>query len=1160
MIFLKKAISILLLMTTLLGCCSLFFSCDDDPTGVSGVTSITNSNAVIYDMAANMSSLGLSAGETHDTVTTAKWDLKAGRANAANRILNIEFASNTLTNYKEITFWAYNDSATKEDVVFNLYFVMSDGTEYRAQTDLDNPYVERLITSGFGNTVDMTTVNSISIHPGWHKYTVALDEVEPLSGQSRVEYTYNEKTGKSTVKFDKSAIVGIKLDASNATFDNNLSLHIGSIEANTNKYGTMKGFGISKASNAVCFYKESNFCLYNQLRYCLVDDEDASLGTVNDSVYVPIAMLAEHRGATITVNTKEEVSFNYNGSNYTFKAGDTFTYVSNERTSIAGQEVEGTTSSIGNYLTIPMEVAASALGYQLFYDITGLAIFSDRPNPDENTDWENDWENVTYVAQTDDNYYEDPDDGVPGRQLGYISQIVKVICFDYYTGADLLDDMDTLYGENVHGNLVITNAQIEKLKEYVETDSVYKAWFTALEESYAVGTTSYTAKLPYFHLPDNQRLNHSPSETIVTYAFLYRMTGNEDYAKRVVKLMEALAKFVDPVSQAKSWHPEHYLDCGLPSYYFSIGYDWCYDYIAKDSATLKKLENAAWEYGFGAAMGHGELFDWWKDPQNIQDYNNKAKENNTSTAPWGSCRFPYCAQDDGQYNARSYDTAQFLGNWNAVCNNGIISLAFAFSHVDEKFRAASEYILTFAINDTTYAMTDTYGPDGGHPEGPGYWLYGTQYQMPMFFTIKNCTGSYHGLNDLYGFKASYEYVLGLGSGSSNLAWNYHDCADGTTVPTLQFISAAYMLDSPGLAQYRYNQLISNEVDVGIWDLMFYDPTVCYENSNLDLSLDYISYKIGFVTFKSDWTDSQMFCGLHGGANNAGHGQLDIGTFILEYNGTRFFTDLGSDNYSAPGYFAYPARHWLYTARAEGHNTLIINPTKVNKACTSWGADGQYVNVWKCDYWQRTNATNSNRGMNQDQAYSAISNIIDYATTDSTAYGVIDMSSAYGFYDTTKEALNGQSALNMTNPSGKRGILVTDNRTTVIIQDEMDLSVFKQESNTIIWNAHIIKGGTITVSDDGQSALITYNGSSLLCEIVLPDGYEGEWHFESRSADYLRETGLSLQPGEYSRDGKQKLVAVGTVGNDLKIAVVCRLLSAGPHSYNWTDIDNWSSLL
>jgi hypothetical protein len=448
-------------------------------------------------------------------------------------------------------------------------------------------------------------------------------------------------------------------------------------------------------------------------------------------------------------------------------------------------------------------------------------------------------------------------------------------------------------------------------------------------------------------------------------------------------------------------------------------------------------------------------------------------------------------------------------------------------------------------------MTDCYAPDGGHPEGPSYWAYGTQYQLPFFLTIKSATGSYHGLNDGFGFEDSFDYTNAIGSTAVG-TWNYHDAGESRLI-TSYHLAGAEMFGNKALAQFQFSIINKNGGTRSVWDLMFYDPKTCYENPNLELDLDWVSYKIGMATFRSDWSDGQLYCGIHGGANNAGHGQLDVGNFILEYNGTRFFLDLGSDNYVMPRYFALPQRYWVYVNKGEGHNTLVINPTWVNQNHTACGPT-QYLDMWKFDQGQRS----SQHGFNYDQSFAAISQILAFRSGKTSAFAVIDMGCAYGFYDQKKNNPNG--LLNMVIPEGKRGLLLTENRTTVIIQDEMDLSVFGNETNTVLWMGHIVKGGVITVSDDKKAALISYNGNTLMCSIVVPEGSNVDWKFESRSADYLRETGLVLTPGEYSRDGKQKLVAVGTVGNELRLAVVCRLLSAGPHNYTWTDMADWDQFI
>ncbi len=75
-------------------------------------------------------------------------------------------------------------------------------------------------------------------------------------------------------------------------------------------------------------------------------------------------------------------------------------------------------------------------------------------------------------------------------------------------------------------------------------------------------------------------------------------------------------------------------------------------------------------------------------------------------------------------------------------------------------------------------------------------------------------------------------------------------------------------------------------------------------------------------------DTPVYAGLHAGNNTANHGNLDTGTFLLDAGGVRWFVELGPDNYSLPNYFSGGANgdRWkYYRMRAEGQNTLVINP-------------------------------------------------------------------------------------------------------------------------------------------------------------------------------------------------------------------------------------------
>ena len=80
-----------------------------------------------------------------------------------------------------------------------------------------------------------------------------------------------------------------------------------------------------------------------------------------------------------------------------------------------------------------------------------------------------------------------------------------------------------------------------------------------------------------------------------------------------------------------------------------------------------------------------------------------------------------------------------------------------------------------------------------------------------------------------------------------------------------------------------------------------------------------------AVLRSAWENPQaLFVGFKAGDNKANHSHLDLGTFVLDALGVRWAMDLGADNYNLPGYFGN--QRWnYYRLRAEGHNTLVINP-------------------------------------------------------------------------------------------------------------------------------------------------------------------------------------------------------------------------------------------
>lgn len=1112
----KKAISLLLILATLLGCCTAMLSCkkpgDDDDSGNRPTLTYGGDALVDFADTANITGAGLTVKT--DNVRTAanagSWKL------ASKKTVEFSLAKTDLSSYKEVSVWINNTSDKDVKIDFKL---ISDNA---STGDKD----------GYRATV--------TVHPGWHEYKFPFSELE-------------EGTSKPIGYDSVSAVV---LDVGNYNF--NAELIVDSIYGKYQKTGTleiMNGFkdldyknldGNTKTThvnysypelaNALCFYEDSTAYIYNQLRYVLSESEAKTVTVKADTqtTYIPVSVVAEHRGATEIVASAEKVSFKYKGESYEFTPESSILVTGTVFGNAAGLSINTKPMVIGGYIMIPMEKCAEIFGYQLFYDKMGLVILSDKQDIYDSTD-----------------------------DYDKIYKLIEKTAYSFRTGEELINDMNTLHPEDGHTRLILTQADFDRLKKLKDTDPVYSIWFKRFEEANGKKSVIYTAAMPKFELEDGYRLlamSRDVYNRLTRLSFLYKMTDDPDYADKVYDIMLAtVTRFQDPVTKAQSWHPEHFLDVGEIMYGYAIGYDWCYD--AFDEDQLKKLEDGVMECGFGAALGTGGVAKWWNDPENLSKYNEElaaAGKDAYSGYSFSQGCAPYnIGQNIGigtsanKYKKFEFNRTNWTNNWSAVCNGGITAMALAFANAGyneetkDFFRTYSEYLLDGVLFCFHYSLEESYATDGGYPEGPGYWSYGTTYSTVLFTTLESATGASEGMIDAPGFRESFYYVNAIGTNEKGI-WNYHDAGDGRP-DTALFLWFANRTGDTAIGNIRYTNIVNGYASPAFWDMMWYNPDNI--SGNKTLPLDYIYHGIDTVVFRSDWSDTALFCGLHGGANDASHGQLDMGNFILEYGGTRFFVDLGSDEYNLVAYgkknevtyFTNPYRYWFYRMRAEGHNTLVLNPMKVDIENNTKGDAAQSAIKIK----------NGISYKNYDQRLASLGDLIRFESNQKSAFVVMDFHEAY--IETLAAA------------NSYRGMYVADDRSTVIIQDELSLSKPTDEAkgHTVYWMAHT-RNAEIRLAEDKKSAVITIDGMSLGVSVVVPEGSELQYEFGFGQANYLKETGLVTQTGtgganagEYSRQGYQRLYIKSTgVGREYKIAVVCRLLSDGPYQYNWTDIKDW----
>jgi hypothetical protein len=81
-----------------------------------------------------------------------------------------------------------------------------------------------------------------------------------------------------------------------------------------------------------------------------------------------------------------------------------------------------------------------------------------------------------------------------------------------------------------------------------------------------------------------------------------------------------------------------------------------------------------------------------------------------------------------------------------------------------------------------------------------------------------------------------------------------------------------------------------------------------------------------ISMRDSWDNPAGFhVAMQGGANNWTHRHYDLGSFILEANGVRWIIDSGRESQTYHRHVNHTPRGDFYRVRAEGHNTLVINP-------------------------------------------------------------------------------------------------------------------------------------------------------------------------------------------------------------------------------------------
>jgi hypothetical protein len=349
---------------------------------------------------------------------------------------------------------------------------------------------------------------------------------------------------------------------------------------------------------------------------------------------------------------------------------------------------------------------------------------------------------------------------------------------------------------------------------------------------------------------------------VYTLALLYRLDGKRRYLNRAVKELRAAANF-------PNWNPSHFLDTAEMSHAFAIGYDWLYGALTPEERAW--MRRALIDKGIDQALPIYERQGWWT----VSRY-----------------------------------------NWNQVCNGGIGIGALALA--DEEAQRSAK-VLRYALKSVPRAM-GSYAPDGGWAEGPGYWHYATRYNVYFLAALETALGTDFGLSSARGFDRAGHFRI-YSSGLLDRSFNYAD-ASASVGPAAEMFWLASKFSQPVYA-WQQQRLLENSRRADALDLVWYEPEA-QSPLRAGWPLDAMFQSVQVAFLRSSWDDPEaIFVGVKGGDNKANHGQLDLGTFVLDAGGMRWAIDLGRDDYNLPGYFG--KRRWrYYRNRTESHNTVLID--------------------------------------------------------------------------------------------------------------------------------------------------------------------------------------------------------------------------------------------
>ncbi|MFN5579364.1 MAG: heparinase II/III family protein [Akkermansiaceae bacterium] len=387
-----------------------------------------------------------------------------------------------------------------------------------------------------------------------------------------------------------------------------------------------------------------------------------------------------------------------------------------------------------------------------------------------------------------------------------------------------------------HPRLLVTAADWKSLPSRMDADPRVKKIVTA-----TIARADLTLEAPLLTYERQGRrilsVSRDAIKRVLDLSTAWKVTGDKKYLDRCRNEMLAISNF-------KDWNPDHHLDTAEMQTALAIGYDWLFHDLT--DSDKKIIAHTLIEKGLKSTLNHDYVMN--------------------------------------RHN-----------NWNQVCMGGLVLSAIALSDLEPEL---SKKALTAATQAIPRGLNAGYPPDGAYSEGGGYWSYGTIYTILTIEALRTSNNPFETILSHPGLLQSGYFIRQV-HGTSNRLFCYGDNHDGNFKFNSAMCWMAKQNQSRLLSDFiapTYDKLDATAHDRFLALAAFWIPEKFNPNEKPLPNHFHGTGMSPIAVHRTGFKTKDLYLGIKAGKADVNHGHMDAGSFVIDWQGKRWASDLGVQSY------------------------------------------------------------------------------------------------------------------------------------------------------------------------------------------------------------------------------------------------------------------------